>query len=281
MTDNKELIVNFSGGKDSTAMLHLLLEHGEKVDEVIYFDGGWEFPQMADHVALVEEKTGIKITRLYPRFGNFDWWGTQYEFCNKQGEPRKGYGWAGSMSRWCTREKMLAMKEHVKDRNVIQCIGFAVGEERRLLKGWNKVYTPDKFRFPLIEDYNFDEKECLHYCYKLGYTWGGLYEYFDRVSCFCCPLQGVKDCLMLKRHFPELWQAIKEKSEYFIKECGGARASASNWRNEKGFDETDIRLRGKDEDWDIESWFERMNIKQAEMPAEPIDKFPTLFDEID
>lgn len=275
MNDKPELIVNFSGGKDSTAMLHLLLEHGEHVDEVIYFDGGWEFPQMADHVKLVEEKTGIQITRLTPEKGSFDWYATEHVHNSRGGDTLKGYGFPGSLSRWCTRLKMQALTKHLKGRNVIQCIGFAVGEERRLIKGWNKVYTSERFRFPLIEDFNFDEKECLFYCYKLGYDWGGLYQYFDRVSCFCCPLMGVADSLMMKRHYPDLWQAIKDKSDHFISQCTG-RKTPPKWRNEKGFENIDVRLRGKNEEWNVEEWIERLNRKPIQI--ERFDDTQSLFD---
>ena len=57
-------IVSLSGGKDSTAMLHLMLEKGEPFHSVIFFDTGWEFPQMYEHLDLVEKKTGIEIVRL-------------------------------------------------------------------------------------------------------------------------------------------------------------------------------------------------------------------------
>ena len=32
---------------------------------------------------------------------------------------------------------------------------------------------------------------CREYCTERGFTWDGLYERFSRVSCFCCPLQGI------------------------------------------------------------------------------------------
>lgn len=31
-------IVSFSGGKDSTAMLHQMIERGENIEEVYFFD---------------------------------------------------------------------------------------------------------------------------------------------------------------------------------------------------------------------------------------------------
>ncbi|WP_132587301.1 phosphoadenosine phosphosulfate reductase domain-containing protein [Allofournierella massiliensis] len=35
-----------SGGKDSTAMLLRLVEENRPIDEILYCDTGWEFPQM-------------------------------------------------------------------------------------------------------------------------------------------------------------------------------------------------------------------------------------------
>jgi len=34
-------IVAFSGGKDSTAMLFKMLEHGEKIHSACFFNTGW------------------------------------------------------------------------------------------------------------------------------------------------------------------------------------------------------------------------------------------------
>lgn len=39
-------IVQFSGGKDSTCMLLMMLEHNMPVDEIIFCDTGKEFPGM-------------------------------------------------------------------------------------------------------------------------------------------------------------------------------------------------------------------------------------------
>lgn len=176
-------IVNFSGGKDSTAMLHLMLEKGERIDDVIFFDGGWEWPQMYDHIKKVEEKTGIQIKRLTPE-KDFSYWCFQRQYISPKHGHSIGYGWPHANARWCTRLKIDTIKRYLRTikEPFIQCVGFAVGEERR-----TQTKEADGKRFPLIE-YDYDEKECLFYCEKLGYTWGGLYEYFDRVSCFCCPL---------------------------------------------------------------------------------------------
>ena len=45
-------IVQLSGGKDSTAMLLMMLERGMPVDEILFCDTGVEFPAMALHLHL-------------------------------------------------------------------------------------------------------------------------------------------------------------------------------------------------------------------------------------
>ncbi len=57
-------VVNFSGGKDSTAMLLHMIELSMPIDEIIFCDTTVEFPQMYDHVDKVEQYIGRPITRL-------------------------------------------------------------------------------------------------------------------------------------------------------------------------------------------------------------------------
>ena len=83
-------VVSLSGGKDSTAMLLMLLERGESVADVMFFDTGWEFPEMYEHLEKLETFTGLKITRLRPRlpvdvvtgcFPNIRWPGGEHARC--------------------------------------------------------------------------------------------------------------------------------------------------------------------------------------------------------
>ena len=63
-------IASFSGGKDSTAMLLKLIEEDWPLDDIVFFDTGWEFPQMLDHIDRVEQYIRRPITRLQPRSGS-------------------------------------------------------------------------------------------------------------------------------------------------------------------------------------------------------------------
>lgn len=54
------------------------------------------------------------------------------------------------------------------------------------------------------------ENDCLNYCYNKGLTWGGLYEKFDRVSCWCCPLKNLKELRVIYKEYPNYWCKLKE-----------------------------------------------------------------------
>ena len=95
-------IVQLSGGKDSTAMLLMMLERNMPVDEIIFCDTGIEFPAMYDHLQRVEEYTGRQITRLKSD-KSFWWW----FWCNQKVKGKLagqfGMSWPGFKARWCTK----------------------------------------------------------------------------------------------------------------------------------------------------------------------------------
>lgn len=60
--------VSLSGGKDSTAMLLLMIERDMPINMVLSADTGMEFPEMYEHLAKLDEhlfrERGIHITTL-------------------------------------------------------------------------------------------------------------------------------------------------------------------------------------------------------------------------
>ena len=218
-------VVSLSGGKDSTAMLLMLLERGEPVADVIFFDTGWEFPEMYEHLETLEEFTGLKITRLRPRLpvgtvtdkSPLDWFMTDAPI-TKRGTDQVhmiGRGWPVMTRRWCTGCKQKALKAHLLalthqsglELPLRQCIGFAADERKRMEGVTKKDSTYYVQRYPLVE-WGVTEADALAYCYKHGFLWGGLYHFFNRVSCFCCPLQPLDDLRTLRGFFPDLWQQM-------------------------------------------------------------------------
>lgn len=200
-------IVSFSGGKDSTAMLLRLLEEKCPVDDIVFFDTGWEFPEMNQHIEQVEEYIGRKVTVLHSKIPFSDWM-FRRKIVSKKGENkgevhRIGNGWPSPSRRWCTRQKVSAIDKHI-GKDAVRYIGIAADEAKRTeSKNLDKI----EVRYPLI-DWDMSEADCLQYCYDRGFDWGGLYEHFPRVSCFCCPLQRIGELRTLRRVRPELWQKM-------------------------------------------------------------------------
>lgn len=201
-----KIIVSFSGGKDSTWMLLEMIRRGEHIDEVVFFDTGWEFPQMIAHVAKIKrlvEEHGITFTTLHPD-KPFDYW--MFEHPKKNGEV--GWSWCGrSNCRWGTDLKIQAIDKHFKSEpEHVQCVGIAADELYRLDRKNNQQSF---MRHPLIE-WNITEAECLAGCYAAGYDWGGLYEQLDRVSCRFCGLKNLKELRNIYWNMPGVWQELRD-----------------------------------------------------------------------
>ncbi len=201
-------VICFSGGKDSTAMTLLMVEKKIPFDEIVFFDTGWEFPQMNDHIKKVEDYIELEITILKPEH-SFDYWMFSRPIKKMAGENkgeihRIGNGWPSPMRRWCTREKIRAIDKYLKDS--IRFIGIAADESNRTFSS-NLINAKYKTVFPLI-DQGMTESDCLDYCYDRGFRWGGLYDVFKRVSCYNCPLQRLSELKKLRKHYPCLWQQM-------------------------------------------------------------------------
>ena len=206
MEKAKKYVVSLSGGKDSSAMLLKLIENNEPIDEIIYCDVGKEFPQMYDHIAKLEKYIGRKITVLKSD-KDFDYYMFDHIKTKGKNVGQKGYSWAGVRQRWCTSRLKTDvirkyLKEHYKDFDVIQYVGIASDEPKR-------IKDDPQIKYPLVE-YRMSEQDCLEYCYSKGFDWGGLYQMFKRVSCWCCPLQSLNELRKLRKYFPDLWEELRD-----------------------------------------------------------------------
>ena len=171
----KRHIVQFSGGKDSTCMLLMMLEKGMQVDEIIFCDTGKEFPQMYEHI----QKVNDYISKLYNKTitvlkseKSFDYYMFEHVKTRGKNKGKKGYGWANMLIRWCTSNlKRMVADKHLKGVDRIEYIGIARDEEHR------HMIIPSYVRHPLY-DWNITEAQALKYCYEHGFTWGGVVRKF-------------------------------------------------------------------------------------------------------
>lgn len=194
-------VVSFSGGKDSTAMLFKMLEKGIKIGKIINFDcETWEWQQLQEHIKKVQSSIPIEIIRIKNKT-SFE----QLMLHGGKGEIRKGLGFPMWKRRWCTHRKIQKLKTLYKREDTVY-IGFSYDEHKRL----NRNIPPySKVVYPLIE-WKMTQEDNLKYCNSLGFNWGGLYKILNRVSCWCCPYQPLRDIEILFKHFPLKWNKLKE-----------------------------------------------------------------------
>ncbi len=210
--------ISLSGGKDSTALMLLMIEKGLPIDSVLYADTTMDFPEMEAHIAkldgLLFRECGIHITTLRHPHG-FEWLmfdepkvkPSCLEKRARLGIPPFGNGWPGARVRWCTGQlKTLLISKEVNrlklEKNALHHIGIAADEAHR-------CKDDPQNRYPLVE-WGITEAQALQICYNHGFDWGGLYEIYHRVSCWCCPLQRVGELRNLRHHHPELWARLLE-----------------------------------------------------------------------
>lgn len=232
-------IVSLSGGKDSTAMLIYMLEHGIPVDDIVFCDTGMEFPQLYEHLDKVEAYTGRKITRLHAEH-SFQYWFCEHVKTKGKSAGERGYGWPSVKRRWCTSFlKRRVFDRYIKGkRNIHRYIGFAYDEGYRVQR---KGAQDDHYRFPLYEA-RITEAEALKMCYDRGFDFGGLYKLFARLGCYCCPLQRMGGLEKVYTYFPELWANMKA-----LQKAADGISGDKRWRfrPEYSLDELEARFTRK------------------------------------
>ena len=210
-------IASCSFGKDSLAMVLLLLEKKYPLDEVIFFDTGMEFQAIynnRDKLSEILLRNNIKFSVLNDKH-SFEYNAFQREVHKKDGTIVYGYDWCGGSRRWATAAKLSTINRHYKDNYgdevVVEYVGVAVDESERIEK-YRLKRTKSVKLYPLIE-WGMTERDCLNYCYKHGWNWKenevDLYEILDRVSCYCCANKNQKEIQNIMIYLPEYWERIK------------------------------------------------------------------------
>lgn len=207
----KKHIVNISFGKDSLAMLLMLIDKKYPLDEVVYFNTGMEFQaiyNLRDAILPILKNHGIKYTELKPPH-SFLYYMLEKPVNKRDGSIGTGYSWCGGVCRWGTSLKQKALNSYCKGS--IQYIGIAVDEINRILKNKKDVFNGRK-RYPLIE-WHMTEADCLKYCYLKGLNWEedwiDLYSILDRVSCWCCSNKNLKELYGYYTKLPKYWDGLK------------------------------------------------------------------------
>lgn len=200
-------IASVSFGKDSLAMLLMLLEKNMPLDEVVFYDTGMEFQaiyNIRDKIKILLQEENIKFVELKPEY-DFEYKMFDKPVKKRNGTIGKGYSWCGGVCRWGTTDKLRAIEKYTQGN--YEYIGIASDEIKRI----NKERKQNKI-MPLVQ-WGMTEIDCLNYCYEKGYNWleNGidLYSILDRVSCWCCANKNLKELKNYYLYLPNYWRKLK------------------------------------------------------------------------
>jgi 3'-phosphoadenosine 5'-phosphosulfate sulfotransferase (PAPS reductase)/FAD synthetase len=200
-------IASCSFGKDSLAMVLLLMERGYPLDEVMFYDTGMEFQaiyNIRDKMLPIFTQAGIKYTELRPQ-NSFLYDMLDRPVISKQKGSHLGYGWCGGVCRWGTTFKTQSLDAHA-DGAARHYVGIAADETDRL----NRLVAP---KCAPLAEVGMTESDCLAYCRAKGFSWGegdvDLYDILDRVSCWCCENKNFKELKNIYCYLPKYWEKLK------------------------------------------------------------------------
>ena len=201
-------------------MVLLIIEKGYPLDEVIFFDTGWEYQAIYKNRDKLEKilcEKDIKFTIL-SNDKTFDYLMFDHIINKRDGSKKKGYGWCGGSARWGTTYKKLNIRKYYKQYKepIVEYVGIALDEQKRITHDYESIKI-----YPLAE-WGMTEKDCLKYCFDNGWSWKEdgveLYEVLDRVSCWCCRNKNLKELKNMKQHLPKTFEKLIDLEDK-IGEC--------------------------------------------------------------
>lgn len=206
-----QYIASFSGGKDSTAMVLMLLEKKEPLDRVVFIDTGLELPEMYEYINKCEKRfkeldPKLKFDRVKAEKGFEEWFYTEKKRGKNKGQI---YGWpfTAAFNSWCNdrlkQRPFRTYEKQLKEQGeYIIYLGIAADEPRRLAK------LEANRKAPLAE-WGMTETNCLDFL-KERDLYNPLYDRFKRTGCYLCPKQNLKALRTLRKYYPEQWKRMLE-----------------------------------------------------------------------
>jgi phosphoadenosine phosphosulfate reductase len=218
--------VSYSGGKDSLAMLLVILKAIGKVP-LLFADTGYEFPETYQNVDIVARKYGLEVirtngvTKFHENFG-------------AQGPPAVN-------ARWCCRVCKLTPVGQMIREQWGECLSF-IGQRRyesaaraKSDRVWRNKNVPAQLSAAPI--HNWTAMHVWLYLMQEKAPYNVLYErQLDRIGCFMCPSSDMALIHRIEADYPHLWQGWLDRLETYREAHGlpDEWITAGQWRLKEG-----------------------------------------------
>lgn len=203
------VVLQFSGGKDSTVVLNWTRGVCEKLNkplQAVFVETGAEFPDLTAHIIRICDRLGVELVLLHPKqnivqyyYGKGVWPDSLYRDCLHKfiNDPVNRFirSYEGE-NVICVRGGRSDQKTGNSKSNVYQ----EVKDGDRVVKLLNPFFGVDKAEYERALE---EVKSLLWKGYALG---------FQRTACWCCPFQKHEQWACLKEHYPLLWEEMRRLS---------------------------------------------------------------------
>lgn len=206
-----ELVINFSGGKDSCAMLAYLCEKYPHVTKhVVYADTGWEHEGTEDWCRSIVERFGLPLHVV--RNPNK----TLLTMAEKRGK------FPGMRQRQCTSDLkrnpiVTWTSRNVKDPLVINCLGIrseeSTGRAKRKKLKRNIVSNSKRTIWDWLPIKDWSETKVFSYLEEKQVPLHPVYKYLRRFSCRVCVFMTQHDVNAVHKNDPEAIEIINRIEE--------------------------------------------------------------------
>ena len=233
----EDMMVSFSGGKDSTVTSHIVNKAlGTNKVLHVFGDTTLEFPYTLEYkkrFSKNEESQGVRVLTAKNREKNFE------ELCEIVGPPSRVMRWC------CTVFKTGAIQKTIssafKDKNnILSFQGIRQNESLSRSKYERESESPKISKqtvvSPIIDWFDFDvwlyiltTKIDFNFAYRLGWT---------RIGCWCCPNNGGWSEFLAKVHMYDQYSHWHALLVNFAKQIGKpdpeAYVDEGGWKARQG-----------------------------------------------
>ncbi len=202
--EGKNVLVSFSGGKDSLVSLYLTILSGIKF-KVFFLNTGLEFPETINYVNKIKEKYGIDMDII-------DAGDAFFKSLNHFGPPGRDY-------RWCCKVCKLGPTTRylINKGEVYVIIGQRKYESFTRYKNsrqWENEWVPNQKAFSPIQ--NWDSLSIWLYIFYRNLEYNPWYEKgLWRIGCYLCPSQDMGDIEIVKKFYKDYKRWEDYLYEYF------------------------------------------------------------------
>ncbi len=192
----KEVVVSYSGGKDSLVALHLTLETlGDA--KLLFNDTGLELPDTRDNVDYVAEKYGLE--KVVASAGD-SFWNAVEIF----GPPGKDYRWCCKIVKLVPLARISRHKWPSGALNIVGQRAYESLDRAKSPRVWRNRWIPHLLSITPIQEWSQLHIWLYIFRYKLPYN--RLYDLgFERLGCYVCPSSTLAEFKEIERTYPDQW----------------------------------------------------------------------------